>query len=181
MVRPPQFLLVPNRNEQGTFQNGRSLGNEPARCGLLVQVPRMKFVSTKAPAGRSRSWGFLFGRRFLSYVNDAGSPIIKDAIGAEPPDRESRVDRRTACLHQADAFREKAIADPEHHDQWIDEAINGWNGPWKRAVAPSSRSKPAMWRTWQARSGSRGSAELDHAPMRRAGVFAITAAIVPGT
>jgi hypothetical protein len=84
----------------------------------------MKFVSTKAPAGRSRSWGFLFGRRFLSYVNDAGSPIIKDAIGAEPPDRESGVDRRTACLHQADAFREKAIADPEHHDQWIDEAIN---------------------------------------------------------
>ena len=83
----------------------------------------MKFVSTKAPAGHSRSWGFLFGRRFLSYVNDAGSPIIKDAIGAEPPDRESGVDRRTACLHQADAFREKAIADPEHHDQWIDEAI----------------------------------------------------------
>ncbi|EIG63366.1 hypothetical protein ABIB90_003765 [Bradyrhizobium sp. JR4.1] len=33
------------------------------------------------------------------------------------------MDRRTACLHQADAFREKAIADPEHHDQWIDEAI----------------------------------------------------------
>jgi len=33
------------------------------------------------------------------------------------------VDRRTACLHQADAFREKAIADPENHDQWIDEAI----------------------------------------------------------
>lgn len=33
------------------------------------------------------------------------------------------MDRRTACLHQADAFREKAIADPENHDQWIDEAI----------------------------------------------------------
>ncbi|MCK1733279.1 hypothetical protein IVA79_04740 [Bradyrhizobium sp. 138] len=33
------------------------------------------------------------------------------------------MDRRTACLHQADAFREKALADPEHHDQWIDEAI----------------------------------------------------------
>ncbi|HEX9210994.1 MAG TPA: hypothetical protein VF901_10820 [Bradyrhizobium sp.] len=33
------------------------------------------------------------------------------------------MDRRTACLQQADAFREKAIADPEHHDQWIDEAI----------------------------------------------------------
>ncbi|ULK98265.1 hypothetical protein [Bradyrhizobium sp. I71] len=33
------------------------------------------------------------------------------------------MDRRTACLHQANAFREKAIADPEHHDQWIDEAI----------------------------------------------------------
>jgi len=33
------------------------------------------------------------------------------------------VDRRTACLNQANAFREKALADPEHHDQWIDEAI----------------------------------------------------------
>ncbi|QOZ69668.1 hypothetical protein [Bradyrhizobium arachidis] len=33
------------------------------------------------------------------------------------------MDRRTACLHQADIFREKALADPEHHDQWIDEAI----------------------------------------------------------
>jgi len=33
------------------------------------------------------------------------------------------VDRRTACLKQADAFREKAIADPAHHDEWIDEAI----------------------------------------------------------
>src|SRR3954464_9509984 len=39
------------------------------------------------------------------------------------PRWEHRVDRRTACLHQADVFREKAIADPEHHDQWIDEAI----------------------------------------------------------
>jgi hypothetical protein len=37
--------------------------------------------------------------------------------------QERRVDRRTACLHQANAFREKALADPEHHDQWIDEAI----------------------------------------------------------
>jgi hypothetical protein len=43
--------------------------------------------------------------------------------GRNLPDRERRVDRRTACLHQADAFREKALADPEHHDQWIDEAI----------------------------------------------------------
>ncbi|WP_051380508.1 hypothetical protein [Bradyrhizobium sp. WSM1743] len=33
------------------------------------------------------------------------------------------MDRRTACLQQANAFREKALADPEHHDQWIDEAI----------------------------------------------------------
>lgn len=33
------------------------------------------------------------------------------------------MDRRTACLHQANAFREKALADPDHHDQWIDEAI----------------------------------------------------------
>ncbi len=59
----------------------------------------------------------------LSYVNDEEAGIIKDAIGADPPDQEHRVDRRTACLHQANAFREKAIADPEHHDQWIDEAI----------------------------------------------------------
>src|SRR4051794_2234157 len=59
----------------------------------------------------------------LPHVNDAHAGIIQDAIGADPPDRESRVDRRTACLQQADAFREKAIADPEHHDQWIDEAI----------------------------------------------------------
>ena len=43
--------------------------------------------------------------------------------GRNLPDRERRVDRRTACLRQADAFREKALADPEHHDQWIDEAI----------------------------------------------------------
>lgn len=33
------------------------------------------------------------------------------------------MDRRTACLHRANAFREKAIADPEHHDEWVDEAI----------------------------------------------------------
>lgn len=33
------------------------------------------------------------------------------------------MDRRTACLNQANAFREKAIADPAHHDQWVDEAI----------------------------------------------------------
>ncbi|WP_212484111.1 hypothetical protein [Bradyrhizobium liaoningense] len=26
-------------------------------------------------------------------------------------------------MNQANASREKAIADPEHHDQWIDEAI----------------------------------------------------------
>ena len=59
----------------------------------------------------------------MSHVNDADAGIIQDAIGADPPDRESRVDRRTACLQQADAFREKALADPENHDQWIDEAI----------------------------------------------------------
>ncbi|MCP3470315.1 hypothetical protein NLM33_08265 [Bradyrhizobium sp. CCGUVB1N3] len=33
------------------------------------------------------------------------------------------MDHRTACLNQANAFREKALADPERHDQWIDEAI----------------------------------------------------------
>ena len=59
----------------------------------------------------------------LSYVNDVGMAIVKDAAGADPPDGENRVDRRTACLNQANAFREKAIADPERHDQWIDEAV----------------------------------------------------------
>ncbi|OKO80979.1 hypothetical protein AC629_26250 [Bradyrhizobium sp. NAS80.1] len=46
------------------------------------------------------------------------------------------MDRRTACLHQANAFREKAIADPEHHDQWIDEAIK-WL---ERAMEASCRA-----------------------------------------
>lgn len=66
---------------------------------------------------------FRFAPPYLPYVNDAGAGIIEDAIGADLPDRESRVDRRTACLHQADAFREKAIADPEQRDKWVDEAI----------------------------------------------------------
>ncbi|NUR10405.1 MAG: hypothetical protein HOQ20_00960 [Bradyrhizobium sp.] len=46
------------------------------------------------------------------------------------------MDRRTACLHQADAFREKALADPEHHDEWIDEAIK-WL---ERAMEASCRA-----------------------------------------
>ncbi|WP_375308980.1 hypothetical protein WI560_13890 [Bradyrhizobium sp. A11] len=46
------------------------------------------------------------------------------------------MDRRTACLHQADAFREKALADPEHHDQWIDKAIK-WL---ERAMEASCRA-----------------------------------------
>ncbi len=46
------------------------------------------------------------------------------------------MDRRTACLHQANAFREKALADPEHHDQWIDEAIK-WL---ERAMEASCRA-----------------------------------------
>jgi hypothetical protein len=46
------------------------------------------------------------------------------------------VDRRTACLHQANAFREKALADPEHHDEWIDEAIR-WL---ERAMEASCRA-----------------------------------------
>ena len=54
----------------------------------------------------------------------------------EPADREKPVDRRTACLHQADAFREKALADPEHHDRWIDEAIK-WL---ERAMEASCRA-----------------------------------------
>jgi hypothetical protein len=50
------------------------------------------------------------------------------------------VDRRTACLHQANAFREKALADPEHHDQWIDEAIK-WL---ERAMEASCRAVVTM-------------------------------------
>lgn len=71
----------------------------------------------------------------MSYVSDAPPLIIKDAIGAEPPNPENRMDRRTACLQQADVFREMAIADPEHHDLWIDEAIK-WL---ERAREASSR------------------------------------------
>ncbi|MDI3564876.1 hypothetical protein [Bradyrhizobium sp. Arg816] len=44
------------------------------------------------------------------------------------------MDRRTACLNQANASREKAIADPEHHDQWIDEAIE-----WLKQAMEASR------------------------------------------
>lgn len=50
------------------------------------------------------------------------------------------MDRRTACLHQANAFREKALADPEHHDQWIDEAIK-WL---ERAMEASCRAVVTM-------------------------------------
>lgn len=46
------------------------------------------------------------------------------------------MDRRTACLQQANAFREKALADPEHHDRWIDEAIK-WL---ERAMEASCRA-----------------------------------------
>ncbi|MEY9110314.1 hypothetical protein ABH999_006510 [Bradyrhizobium yuanmingense] len=54
--------------------------------------------------------------------------------------RRGAVDRRTACLHQANAFREKALADPEHHDQWIDEAIK-WL---ERAMEASCRAVITM-------------------------------------
>ncbi|QIO33629.1 hypothetical protein [Bradyrhizobium sp. 1(2017)] len=50
------------------------------------------------------------------------------------------MDRRTACLDQANAFREKALADPEHHDQWIDEAIK-WL---ERAMEASRRAATTM-------------------------------------
>jgi hypothetical protein len=46
------------------------------------------------------------------------------------------VDRRTACLNQANAFREKALADPARHDEWIDEAIR-WL---ERAMEASRRT-----------------------------------------
>jgi hypothetical protein len=48
---------------------------------------------------------------------------IKDATGDGTVGWENRMDRKTACLNQAHKFREMAIADPEHHDEWIDEAI----------------------------------------------------------
>lgn len=82
-------------------------------------------------------WGLsAFPRLCLSYVKDAEEGIIKDAPGWNLPDRERRMDRRTACLHQADAFREKALADPDHHDEWIDEAIE-WL---ERAMEASRRA-----------------------------------------
>lgn len=59
----------------------------------------------------------------MSYVSDVQARIIEDATGAGLQVGRSAVDRRTACLNQADAFRELAVADPEHHDLWIDEAI----------------------------------------------------------
>ncbi|MET3333517.1 MULTISPECIES: hypothetical protein [Bradyrhizobium] len=64
------------------------------------------------------------------------------------------MDRRTACLHQADAFREKAIADPEQHDRWVNEAIKWLERRWKPAVAQSSRPKPAtpaIFQRWHAK------------------------------
>src|SRR4051794_11949000 len=51
------FLLVPNHEEQGRFQISPTCGNEPVRCELSVQLRGTTFVSTKAPAGWSRSWG----------------------------------------------------------------------------------------------------------------------------
>lgn len=42
------------------------------------------------------------------------------------------MDRKTACLAQASACREKAEADPANSDYWIDESIK-WL---ERAVAP---------------------------------------------
>lgn len=104
----------------------------------------------KASAGEIRLGPFRVcpPHRLLSYVNDAKLGITTDAIGAEPVDRERHVDRRTACLHQADAFREKALADPEHHDQWIDEAIK-WL---ERAMEASCRAAITV----EADKGSRG-------------------------
>jgi len=65
-------------------------------------------------------------RRF-AYVNDADPGIIKDETGWN---------LQTGRSHQADAFREKALADPEHHDRWIDEAIK-WL---ERAMEASCRA-----------------------------------------
>jgi hypothetical protein len=79
--------------------------------------------------------------RFLSYVNDADLGIMERCNrGGNLQIGERRVDRRTACLRQADAFREKALADPEHHDQWIDEAIK-WL---ERAMEASCRAAIAV-------------------------------------
>ncbi|PJG54516.1 hypothetical protein CVM73_14925 [Bradyrhizobium forestalis] len=68
------------------------------------------------------------------------------------------MDRRTACLHQANAFREKALTDPEHHDQWIDEAIK-WL---ERAMEASCRAVTTM----TADDGSEGS-EPDRSVLTR--------------
>lgn len=72
------------------------------------------------------------------------------------------MDRRTACLHQADAFREKALADPEHHDEWIDEAIK-WL---ERAMEASCRAVVAL----EGDDGSEAPAPTIEtvAPLRRA-------------
>ncbi|MBH5397946.1 hypothetical protein HZZ13_09105 [Bradyrhizobium sp. CNPSo 4010] len=72
------------------------------------------------------------------------------------------MDRRTACLHQANAFREKALADPEHHDQWIDEAIK-WL---ERAMEASCRAVITM----ESDDGSEAPASTIEAvaPLRRA-------------
>ena len=72
------------------------------------------------------------------------------------------MDRRAACLHQANAFREKALADPEHHDQWIDEAIK-WL---ERAMEASCRAVITM----EGDDGSEASGSTIEAmaPLRRA-------------
>lgn len=39
------------------------------------------------------------------------------------------MDRRTTCLRQADAFREKALADPEHPTNGSTQPSCGWSEP----------------------------------------------------
>lgn len=95
------------------------------------------------------------------------------------------MDRRTACLHQANAFREKACAGPEHHEQWIDEAIK-----WLAMEASCCRANLTVEAdngnhvpdsTLTAITETCLGSKRHHPPVRGAPDVRAAAAIVPGT
>lgn len=98
------------------------------------------------------------------------------------------MDRRTACLHQANAFREKALADPEHHDQWIDEAIKWLERAIKASCcranltveADNGNHVPDSTFTAITETLATGS-KRHYPPVRGAPDVRAAAAIVPGT
>jgi hypothetical protein len=90
---------------------------------ITCPSPKEEVCEHESPSRSVPAGAFFLGGGSCPMLTTPALRSSRMRLGAEPLDRESRVDRRTACLHQADAFREKAIADPEHHDQWIDEAI----------------------------------------------------------